>query len=514
MANPSGRETANAALDYFFNQNPTDAEVQACVAFLAADIPTETQGPEDHISIHELVQRIALAEKAQAILNDAKGNNPAATLAPLELTPVHLAYFLYAEKECLEAIVDEQPFFIDVRLRTIEPFLKMILQKPFSLDLPINIPDPASGAEDASPDPASDGGDTSYQPRAKRVKVGKGGNTIDRNPKTANEARQRDQRCIATGCPEFEACHIMPFSVNNTSAKLETAREILSNVVMPVIPRPDWRIIRELVVPKNGEVGISDQSCNILCLEPLAHKIFDKAYFALEWVGTSDKGELDCKIDDKTYKTVRLRWHWLPNCVADALGETYLHERATRKGDAGRLLKVGDGSDHGMATAIHRHIANASKISSHGVSLSRTDNHRPLMTGNILFIRVREEDLDKTRVLIQIQWLALRMAAISGAAEVVDDLDSEPPSGKELPTFPRALFQAQTDDFDNVVLPMRRQMFAAQPAPESPDTEEAGPAPKAEDSPAPKAEAELEATMSPTLRNDSPPADDDKRPQD
>jgi hypothetical protein len=44
------------------------------------------------------------------------------------------------------------------------------------------------------------------------------------------------------------------------------------------------------------------------------------------------------------------------------------------------------------------------------------------VSGNILLIRVKEEDLDKTRLLVQIQWLALRMAAISGAAEVVDDL--------------------------------------------------------------------------------------------
>ncbi|CAH0027667.1 unnamed protein product [Clonostachys rhizophaga] len=490
MSNPPGEETAKAALEYFFSQNPSDVEIQACVAFLAADISSESQGPEDHTSIHELIQRIALAKKAQAKVTKAKGNNPAATLLPLELNLAHLSYFVYAEKEGLENLIDESPKVIDARLRTVEPFLKM---------------NPASGAADAS-----------YQPSVKRVKVGKGGNTIDRNRDAANEARQRDQHCIATGCPIFEACHIMPFSANNTSAKLETAREILTDIVMPMISRPDWRIVQKLVVPDNGEIGTSDEACNILCLNTLAHQLFDKAYFALEWIGLSDKGELD----DEAYKTVRLRWHWLPNCVADALGQIHLHERATRKGDTGRLLKFGDGSDHGMATAIYRHLANASKISSHGVSLSRTENHRPLVTGNILLIRVREEDLDKTRVLIQIQWLALRMAAISGAAEVVDDLDSEPPGSlDELPTSTRAIMQAETDELHNVVLPMRRQMFAAQRAPESPDTEEAGPAPKAEDGraedgPAPKAEAELEATISPTLRDDSPPADDDKRPQD
>ncbi|CAI6094257.1 unnamed protein product [Clonostachys chloroleuca] len=378
MSDPPGRETAKAALDYFFEQSPTDAEVQACVDFLAADISTETQGPEDHISIHELVQRIALAKKAQAKVTKAKGNNPAATLLPLVLNLAHLAYFLYAEKEGLEKITKESAYFIDMRLRNIEPFLNMsksfisyctlahtnittVPQKSFSLHLPINIPNPASGAADAS-----------YQPSVKRVKVGKGGNTIDRNRDTATEARQRDQRCIATGCPVFEACHLMPFSViNNTSAKLETAREILTDIVMPMMSISDWEIVQKLVVPDNGEIVTLDEACNIVCLNPLAHQIFDKAYFALEWVGLS-KGELDCSFD-------------------------------------------------------------------------------------------------------------------------------------ELPTSTRAIMQAETNEFYNVVLPARRQMFAAQRA-SDPDTEEAGPAPKEE--------SELEATISPTLRNNSPPADDDKRPQD
>ncbi|CAG9982223.1 unnamed protein product [Clonostachys byssicola] len=490
MSQPSGKETAKVALNHFFGTNPTDAEVQACVAFLAAsDISTEAQGPEDHTNIHELIQRIALARKAQEKITNAKGNNPAATKQSLELNLAHLSYFLCAEKESLKKIVNETPNHLDARLRTIEPFVKMMLQKDFRLPFPINI-GPGSGAAD-----------TTYQPKAKRVKVG---NAIDRNQATANEARQRDQRCIATGCPVFEACHIMPFSVNNTSAKLETAREILTDIVMPMLSTDDWEIVQKLVVPGSpgsGEVGISDEPCNILCLNPLAHKIFDKAYFAFEWVGLSNKRELD----DETYRTVRLRWHWLPKCVADSLGQTYLHERTSRKGDTGRLLKFGDGSDHGMAAAIHRHLTNTtntSMISSHGVSLHRMENHRPLVTGTILLIKVKEADLDKTRLLIQIQWLALRMAAISGAAEVVDELDSEPPGSlDELPTSRRAMLQAETDELYDVVLPERRQMFAAQRAPESPDTEEAGPAPKAD------AEAESMAARSPTRRDD-PPRDD------
>lgn len=85
------------------------------------------------------------------------------------------------------------------------------------------------------------------------------------------------------------------------------------------------------------------------------------------------------------------------------------------------------------------------------------------MTGNILLIRVREEDLDKTRLLLQIQWLALRMAAKSGAAEVVDDLDPEPPrSLGELPTFPKTVLESGTYEFVDFDLSLRRQRLSGQ----------------------------------------------------
>jgi hypothetical protein len=45
------------------------------------------------------LERISLAEKAQPVLTNAKGNNPAATLPPLELNLAYLVYFLYADKQ-------------------------------------------------------------------------------------------------------------------------------------------------------------------------------------------------------------------------------------------------------------------------------------------------------------------------------------------------------------------------------------------------------------------------------
>lgn len=62
-------------------------------------------------------------------------------------------------------------------------------------------------------------------------------------------------------------------------------------------------------------------------------------------------------------------------------------------------------------------------------------NHRPLITGDVLNIRVKPEDVEKTRLMIEIQWLALKMVAFCAAAEVIDELDSEPPHLQELSTY-------------------------------------------------------------------------------
>ncbi|CAH0043438.1 unnamed protein product [Clonostachys solani] len=439
MSFRSPEDRARAALDFFPQTGPTVEEIEASIRFHKADVLSGGEMEGDGLSISDIVERISLAERAQAILTNGAGNNPASTLAPLKLNLAHLAFFLYGDKARLRRVMFSANN-LDLCLRSLEPFLKMILQK--LRDKPLdNLQSPTTVLQSDS-----DKEGPLYQ---LGVKTDKHGNkTKERNQPEADKARQRDQCCIATGCPEIEACHIMPFSANNRPVRL-------------------LNLLQDLLTPARGELATSDESFNIFCLEPLTHTSLDKGYCALEWIGLSDKGELDCKLGEETYKTVRLRWHWLPNCIADALGQSYLHERTTRKGDTGRLLKFGNGSSHyAMATAIYKHLTNTSKISSHGVTIARNADFRPLVSGHILFIRVKEEDLDKTRLMIQLQWFALRMVAISGAAEVVDDLDPEPPSSPdELPTYYK-MPDFEADELEDVDLPSRGKSFPGQRRPD------------------------------------------------
>lgn len=69
------------------------------------------------------------------------------------------------------------------------------------------------------------------------------------------------------------------------------------------------------------------------------------------------------------------------------------------------------------------------------VSIARDEHGRVVESGHVLTLRAKANDLEKTKAIIDAQWLAIQMAAFSGAAQVADDLDRQPPPSlwEELP---------------------------------------------------------------------------------
>ncbi|CAH0026320.1 unnamed protein product [Clonostachys rhizophaga] len=126
--------------------------------------------------------------------------------------------------------------------------------------------------------------------------------------------------------------------------------------------------------------------------------------------------------------------------MAEALEQAYLSEKGPTKGHAGRAVKFGI-DRQGMAVAIKKCLdsTRTASASANGVSLCRLANHRPLITGDVPNIRVKPQDVEQTRLMIEIQWFALKMVAFCAAAEVVDELDPEPPQPEELSTCPEML---------------------------------------------------------------------------
>ena len=50
----------------------------------------------------------------------------------------------------------------------------------------------------------------------------------------------------------------------------------------------------------------------------------------------------------------------------------------------------------------------------------------PIESGDILTLKVKEEDLEKTKTVIETQWAVLKLAVICGAADVPYALSSVP----------------------------------------------------------------------------------------
>lgn len=78
-----------------------------------------------------------------------------------------------------------------------------------------------------------------------------------------------------------------------------------------------------------------------------------------------------------------------------------------------------------------------------GTTFARLQACRPVETGYRFDLRVHKDDASKMRLFLRLQWLAVRIACLSGASECVDDFWDGPP-----------------DDYDDVIAEFMRMTIA------------------------------------------------------
>lgn len=180
-----------------------------------------------------------------------------------------------------------------------------------------------------------------------------------------------------------------------------------------------------------GGLGLanSDEPFNMLTMNPQASRYWGKAYFGLEW---HDVGETRTVVDPKTgketkYTSFRVKWHWLAAKMPDSFAshltsqtETTLKPRRLVRLETKKDVKSIEGS---LAKVIRQphHLFSAKN------ARLRDEHGRLIETGRIFTLRVESKDLEKTKGMIQAQWIAVRMAAFSEAGEVAYKLDRECP---------------------------------------------------------------------------------------
>ena len=238
--------------------------------------------------------------------------------------------------------------------------------------------------------------------------------------------------------------HIWPYAINNTIGHLTNTRIcLLTNLILM---DSMTRACLELLFTGSGdELGTSDRTWNMITMSRNAHAYWGKAYFGLEWhdiVGTEKVVESGVKTEHTSF---RVQWHWLPSKILDAV-ESQLITRQNEKLPPRRLVKLDTPDDI-------RSIANAiSEATSR--TLFRTQNTtlrdhagHLIETGRLFTLKVDSRDLEKMKDVIDAQWLAIRMAAFSGAAEFAEDLNRTCPPGASLGVVREAANEEEEHNF-------------------------------------------------------------------
>lgn len=93
-----------------------------------------------------------------------------------------------------------------------------------------------------------------------------------------------------------------------------------------------------------------------------------------------------------------------------------------------QLVRFGTPQDlYSLATLLENAFNEPHPRYSTKEAVLRDQHGRVIETGRIFSLKVDKRDLDKMKAAIDAQWLAIRMAAFSGAGEVAYNLDKECP---------------------------------------------------------------------------------------
>lgn len=234
-------------------------------------------------------------------------------------------------------------------------------------------------------------------------------------------------------------CHIVPYALNHTLYRATQTSQILRFVVQ-ALNDPLRRELDESLCEtnENGRFirGCSDIPANILALLAHLHVAWGKARFLLEWLGADDEpSTFSPLVFEGTQKErqlqltrFRLRWHWLPTTTCKALSIHQLENTSERV--PRRQIQLESETD---IAAIRTTIVDAG-WSPTGLRFYE-ENGRLIESGHIITCHAQTVDLDKTRKLIKLQEIALRMASMSGAADVAEYLDKDARPDPEWPPF-------------------------------------------------------------------------------
>ncbi|PNP60120.1 hypothetical protein THARTR1_00144 [Trichoderma harzianum] len=217
------------------------------------------------------------------------------------------------------------------------------------------------------------------------------------NPKkTYRDATERKKclvrdgnACVLMQTAMPEVCHILPFSMSATDAAMDFFSKKCGHLIYGLLYETGYF---ETLTDMSKNRGWSDKAWNMLCLNHQLHAWWAEGYFALKYLGTIPKS--------KEASIVQLQFHWMPRNGLDCQQKCTIPE-------ALEAMRRTVSDDNGFVKA------------------SRASSGRSLATGQVFEIPVHPEEAPKMKLMIDLQWAMIRLAALSGAAGCIDELDKE-----------------------------------------------------------------------------------------
>ncbi|KAH6663944.1 hypothetical protein F5X68DRAFT_61113 [Plectosphaerella plurivora] len=374
--------------------------------------------------------------------------------ASFSLNMMQLSLFVYWDlNELQAAMAISDGLELYQVLNNVEPFLCNMLadtsttdrdarHEPNSVPTPADIPLPSTPIV-GKPEPSTPivGKPEPSTPASKKRAAGKdhpkvvvvGPHDIKRRNDDAREIAivRDDHKCVVTHTPDPDMCHVVPYCINQTMHRADQMRHIL--VLMVAKLSPAWGLqLRKILCPVD-QLGMaircsSDVPANLVALAQNFHKRWGKADLYFEWI--DEDGQLSSfspvvfegmkKKRQLLLTKFRLRWHWLPKKVSEAMSAHFIDSPDTDKGICVKEIRLESEAD---IRAIRSTIVGADR--SHDNMFFYPEHGRPVESGHLITSHAQVEDLEDTRTLVKLQELFMKMGCFSAAADVADKLDRD-----------------------------------------------------------------------------------------
>jgi hypothetical protein len=288
-----------------------------------------------------------------------------------------------------------------------------------------------ASADDAAIDPesASESSASERTKERRKTKTESGGKARRNSFYTDKRQKLDRNRCLITGTRGPEVCHIIPFAANST----EKNRGLWENYVRHVAQlhlvetltgQTNWDLEKRLHSLFSSRIGVSDKHWNTISLTPTLHDWWGKAYFGLKYLGTKD---VDSGAPDQLM-TLRIQFHWMVwrereigQKPAAPLGRTVDSIKAAFPEYKGNPLYCGNHSPTGERPLV---------------AMSRPATGFNLETGDVFEVLIPKEHMQKMMMAFNLQWALIKILAMAGGAEALEDTPDHPEFLDEHWSFP------------------------------------------------------------------------------